>query len=86
MEEMQCYCWQKFGHYARECYFNKESDGSDKEEQQFTHEGNNHYEEVILMTNTHLAQDTTNVWYLDTRCGNHISGNKVWFIKLDKLV
>lgn len=44
-------------HYARYCYFNKEYNASDKEEAQFSHVGNNH--EVMLINNTHLAQDKT---------------------------
>lgn len=30
-------CAKMFGHYARDCCFNQKSDGSDKEEAQFTH-------------------------------------------------
>lgn len=34
------------------------------------------FAEVMLMDNTHLQQDKTNVWYLDASCNNHIAGNK----------
>lgn len=39
MKEVQCYCCQKFGHYARDFYFNKEYNWCDKGVTQFAHAG-----------------------------------------------
>lgn len=50
---------------------------------QFDHDGSSESEEVILMVETHLAQDKTNDWYLDTRCINLMTGNKNGLIKLN---
>lgn len=41
--EVQCYYCQKFNRYARYCYFNKETNVSDKEETQFAHARNSDY-------------------------------------------
>lgn len=86
MKEVKCYCCQRFGHCAKDFYFNKESNASDKEEAQFAHAGNNVSNEVILKANIHLIQDKTNVWYFGTCCSNHMTYNKDWFIKLDKSI
>lgn len=81
MIEFKCYCRLKFGHYDRECYFNKESNGNDTSVAQFEHVGSID-KKVILIANTHLIQDKTNTWYLNTWCINHMTDNKSWFIKL----
>lgn len=60
MKEFQCYYCQKFGHYARDCYFNKESKENNNGVVQFAHARSNDSEEVILMGDTQLAQDKTN--------------------------
>lgn len=62
----------------------KEFNVSDKGEVQFAHANNDDSYEIILMTN--LVQYKTNVWYLGTCCSNHMTDNKVWFMKLDKSV
>jgi hypothetical protein len=38
----------------------------------------------VLMATTQLSEDETNMWYIDTECSNHITGNKDWFIKLNE--
>lgn len=86
MKNVRCYCCQKFDHYPRGGYFNKKSNGNDKEEAQFSHEKNSDFQEVILITNTHLGQDQSNVCYLDTNCNNDMTDNNDWFIKLNKSV
>ncbi|XP_050877038.1 uncharacterized protein LOC127080786 [Lathyrus oleraceus] len=75
MKEVQCYCCQKFGHYVRDYYYNENND-EDKGVAQFAHDGSNESEDVILMVPTHLASKKANVWYLDTCCSNHMTGNK----------
>lgn len=75
MKEVQCYCCQKFGHYVRDYYYNENND-EDKGVAQFAHDGSNESEDVILMVPTHLASKIANVWYLDTCCSNHMTGDK----------
>lgn len=83
MEVQCCHC-QNIQNYARECYFNKESNENDKGVTQFVHVGGSGSEKVILMIDTQLAQDKTNVYYIHIRCNNHMVENKNWFIKLDE--
>lgn len=61
MKEVQCYCFQKFGHHAPNCCCNKESNGGDKFVIQFAHTGCSDSKEVILMDTTHLTQEKENV-------------------------
>lgn len=44
MKEFQQYCCQKFGHYAKDYYFNKESNGNDKGVVQFSYAGRGHFD------------------------------------------
>lgn len=46
---MQCYYYNNFGHYARDCYLNNKFNATDKEETQFEHARNNESDEVLLM-------------------------------------
>lgn len=52
MKKFQCFCCQKFGHYARDCYFNKESKDNDEGLAQFSHARSSDSEEAILMADT----------------------------------
>ncbi|GAU22886.1 hypothetical protein TSUD_376970 [Trifolium subterraneum] len=80
MSEVQCYCCEKFGHYARNCPVNKDSK---KDEAQLAHSDS---DDAMLMATTKMSEDKENVWYLDTRCSNHMTGNKDWFINLDESI
>jgi len=62
MKELVAKVWP----LCKDCYCNKDSIASDKDETQFADAGNSDSDEVLLMANTQLAQDNANVWYLDT--------------------
>lgn len=64
MKEVKFFCFQKFGHYTRDYYFNKESKENDKRVAQFAHAGSIDLKEVILMADTQLDQEKTNVWFI----------------------
>lgn len=51
---------------------------------QFTHDGSNESEDVVLMAAIHLTSKKENVWYLDTCCNKHMTNNKNWFVKFDE--
>lgn len=38
-------------------------------------------EDVLLMA--HIAEETENMWYLDSCCSNHMCGTKWWFSEFD---
>ncbi|KAK2365584.1 putative mitochondrial protein [Trifolium repens] len=81
-KEIQCYNCQKFGHYARECRSKKVA-REDKDEAQYANGGGSDSDDSLLMAITNSEADKSNLWYLDTGCSNHMTGNKKWFLKLD---
>ena len=81
-KEIQCYNCQKFGHYARECR-SKKVPREDKDEAQYANGGDSDFDDSLLMAITNSEADKSNLWYLDTGCSNHMTGNKKWFLKLD---
>jgi len=64
MKEVWFYCCKTFAYYERDCYYNKDSNLSDKIEGQFSHAGSNDSDQVLLMANTQLAQDNANGLYM----------------------
>ena len=85
-KEMQCYNCQSFGHYARDYRRKKAARVKDSNEAQYERAGDSDSDEVLLMVNTQLNTEKNNMWYLDSGCSNHMTGNKNWFTKLDESV
>ncbi|WJX25474.1 hypothetical protein P8452_14509 [Trifolium repens] len=81
MKEVQCYCCDKFGHYARNC---PENEDSDKDEAQYADEGGSDYDDSLLMAITNSDADKLNVWYFDSGCSNHMTGNRSILIDFDE--
>ncbi|OMO52806.1 Integrase, catalytic core [Corchorus capsularis] len=70
---------ERYGHYKSECLANL--DGKDREMSNFAEKEE---EESILMV-CHVKEETqSNMWYLDSGCSNHMSGDKEAFSKLDE--
>ncbi|GAU44851.1 hypothetical protein TSUD_112250 [Trifolium subterraneum] len=64
----------------RNCPENKDSK---RDEAQLAHSDS---DDAMLMATTKMSEDKANVWYLDTGCSNHMTGNKDWFINLDESI
>ena len=71
-----CFQCQKQGHYQFECpNLEKEANFAEFEEE----------EELLLMAHAEIQHTKDNeIWFLDSGCSNHITGNKSWFIELDE--
>ncbi|WJX94099.1 hypothetical protein P8452_75554 [Trifolium repens] len=81
MKEVQCYCCDEFGHYARNCPENKDSD---KDEAQYADGGGSDSDDSLLMAITNSDADKSNVWYFDSGCSNHMTGNRSILIDFDE--
>jgi hypothetical protein len=85
--KVQCYCCEKYGHYASECWFNKDRKGKNKEQEANVAQEDSHYDvdTVMLMANTSdkESEPVSDTWYLDTGCSNHMTGKKEWLGEFD---
>jgi hypothetical protein len=55
----------------------------DKDEAQYANGGGSDSDDSLLMAITNSEADKSNLWYIDTGCSNHMTGNNKWFLKLD---
>jgi len=59
----------------------------DKENKaQLAHDDDSDSEHVLLMLTTKSKGDSSDHWYLNTGCTNHMLGRNVWFIDLNEKV
>ena len=78
---IQCYNCNHFGHTQAYCRL-KKNDG-DRNNSNFIHEEQNNDDSTLFLAckaQEFIAQD---VWYLDSGCSNHMTGNKDIFAILD---
>lgn len=73
---IECYKCHKLGHFQYECpSWNKRVNYAELDEE----------EEMLLMSHVELNNSNQEgVWFLDSGCSNHMSGNKQWFIDFDE--
>ena len=64
----KCYNCGKFGHFAKDCWFNKRI-----EEKENIAEIGEHQDGVLLMANKEMIQENDVIWYLDSGASNHMS-------------
>lgn len=73
---MECYTCHNLGHYQYEC---------PTWEKRVNYAEFNEDEEMLLMAQEDSHQNKKEgVWFLDSGCSNHMSGNKEWFVQLDE--
>ena len=73
-DDIQCYRCKKYGHIARDC--------EEKEQANF-HEEKSSSESLFvayLAANVDISSET---WYLDSGCSNHMTGNRDYFVEID---
>jgi len=78
---VQCHYCKKYGHYANECR-KKQNDMKNRQNANVAKEEKKP-SNVMLACN--VAQDREDdVWFLDSGCSNHMTGNKAIFSNLDE--
>ncbi|GAU22332.1 hypothetical protein TSUD_106600 [Trifolium subterraneum] len=73
---IQCYNCNKYGHYASECKAPKKKKSQNTEEEaNVAQDGSTSEDDVSFMVT--ITDETTEsmVWYFDTGCSNHMTGN-----------
>ncbi|XP_004488901.1 uncharacterized protein [Cicer arietinum] len=58
----------------------------DDDEAQLVQADDSNSDEVLFMAATGTKDDCLELWYLDTRCSNHMTEHKEWFVIIDKKV
>lgn len=97
---MECYHCHKLGHFQYKCpnWEEKTNYAEDEEEEEEElllfittkteidcKEAEGDQNELLLMAHTRCTnKKNPKVWYLDSRCSNHMSGYKDWFINLNE--
>ncbi|RDX70184.1 hypothetical protein CR513_50599, partial [Mucuna pruriens] len=76
----------KNGVTLHECYNNKGNQKKEDEAQMAQGDSDDSNSNHVLLLVTTLDCAKSNFWYLDTRCSNHMIGNKGWFVNLDERV
>jgi len=84
-KSVQCYNCEKWGHFAKDCWFNKgkgvAKDNEDDEAKMAQEDSDG--EPLVLMATISEDCSDSETWFLDTGCSNHMTGHKAWLIKFD---
>lgn len=73
---IECFKCHKLGHYQFEC---------PEAEKQANYVEFNEEEELLLMAHVELnGSKMEDLWFLDSGCSNHMTGNKKWFSEMDE--
>ena len=72
---IQCYHYKKFGHVKADCWY---------KEKQVNFAKKNDEESKLFMAHYDTNEVTSDVWFVDNGCSNHMSGMKGIFKELDE--
>jgi len=80
---VQCYYCKKYGHYANECR-KKQHDMSNRSSVNIARE--NISEDNVSLVCNMVEANSDDIWFLDSGCSNHMTGNIALFSALDQSV
>ncbi|GAU21786.1 hypothetical protein TSUD_329110 [Trifolium subterraneum] len=81
--KIQCYSCDKWGHYASECRSKGDKQKQEDEAHHARHNGSDS-DDVLLMLTKNYEGENSNIWYLDTRCSNHMTCHRDWLLDFDE--
>ncbi|XP_076906897.1 uncharacterized protein LOC143563179 [Bidens hawaiensis] len=89
---VECYKCHKLGHFQYECPLeDKEVNYAEFDENEelnliaeIEFERFEHEEEILMAESEPLRQEKGKIWFLDSACSNHMTGNKSRFARLEK--
>ena len=73
--EIQCYQCKKYGHVKADCWYR---------DQQVNYAAANEEESRLFMAYCDTNEVTSDMWFVDNGCSNHMSGIKGIFKELDE--
>lgn len=79
--QVQCHYCHKFGHVRKDCYKRLREEN---QESNFLHENSEKIDEESVLLACNVQEDSPDkVWYIDSGCSNHMTGNRGSFITYD---
>lgn len=77
---MQCYNYGKWGHLAKNFWYNKDKGATKvkEEKENLACQDSDDFEDMVVMATATDDHVDSKIWFLDLGCSNHMSGQKMW--------
>lgn len=83
-KNVKCFNCNRYGHFADECRSNSSQNKRSDNEAQMAQDGDSDSDPMVLMVATNSEPGTSETWYLDFGCSNHMTSHKEWLVDLDE--